>query len=154
MRDIEGVVELSLPMDASYNWSVGAYMERFFGGFEQRKFLGIRCPDCGKVFVPPRMICEDCFTETEEWLELGDEGTVEAYTVGYVAVDVKAGGLTELDTPEIIALIKPDGADTCLIHRIAEAEPLDIEVSMRVRAVWAEDAKGELADLRYFKPVG
>ena len=153
MQDIEGVVELSLPMDASFNWSVGAHMERFFGGFKQKKFLGIKCPACGKVFVPPRMICEDCFAETDEWLELGDGGTVEGYTVAYVKVDEKTGGLAELDKPEIIALIKPEGADTCLIHRIAEAEPLDIEVSMRVRAVWVEETKGELADLSYFKPA-
>jgi len=153
VQDIEGIVELSLPMDAAFNWSVGAYMERFFSGFKHKKFLGIKCPDCGKVFVPPRMICEDCFAETEEWVELGDEGTVEGYTVGYVKVDEKAGGLADLDEPDIIALIKPEGADTCLIHRIAEAKPSDIEVSMRVRAVWAEEIRGELADLRYFKPA-
>jgi uncharacterized OB-fold protein len=154
VHDIEGIVELSLPMDASYNWSVGAYMERFFGGFKDKKLLGIKCLACGKVFVPPRMICEDCFAETEEWLELGEEGTVEGYTVGYVKVDEKIGGLTDLDEPEIIALIKPEGADTCLIHRISEAKPSDIKVSMRVQAVWAEEAKGELSDLRYFKPAG
>lgn len=153
MQDIEGVVELSLPMDASYNWSVGGCMERFFGGFKDKVLLGIKCPDCGKVFVPPRMICEDCFAETEGWVELDAAGTVEGYTIGYVEVDQKAGGLTDLEEPEIIALIKPEGADTCLLHRIAETRPEDIKVSMRVRAVWAEETKGELSDLRYFKPA-
>ena len=78
---------------------------------------------------------------------------MEGYTVGYVKVDEKAGGLGDLDEPEIIALIKPDGADTCLVHRVAEAKPSDVEVSMRVRAVWTEETKGELSDLKYFKPA-
>lgn len=154
MPDAGNVRELGIDMDATFNWSVGGHMEKFIRGFKERKIYGVRCPACEKVRVPPRLVCERCFAETSEWVELGQEGTVESYTVGRVNVDGKSGGLVDRDPPEIIALIRPDGADTAIVHRIAEAVPEQVDIHMRVRAVWAEDTCGDLADLLYFRPTG
>jgi uncharacterized OB-fold protein len=153
MQDPGGARELRIDADAQYNWSVGARMERFIRGLGERKLLGIRCPSCNRVFIPPRMICGKCFEQTEEWVEVGPEGTVEGYTVGYVSVDDDAGGLRSLSEPEVVALVKPDGADSSMVHRIGGAGPDEIEVSMRVKAVWADKTAGDLADLVCFGPV-
>lgn len=152
MTDSGDVRELSIDIDASYNWSVGARMERFIRGLGERKLLGIRCPECRRVFVPPRKICERCFAETDDWVEVGPGGTVLSFTVGHVELDEKAGGLVDLDEPRVYGLIKPDGADTSFVHRIGEAEPGEVSGSMRVEAVWADPTAGTLSDLLYFKP--
>ncbi|MCX6065150.1 MAG: zinc ribbon domain-containing protein, partial [Chloroflexi bacterium] len=67
-----------------YTWSVGETGSRFLVALrDEQKILANRCSGCGKVYVPPRKNCATCFTEisTENWLELGNEGTVTAFTV-------------------------------------------------------------------------
>lgn len=152
MPDSGKVRELRIDIDAAFNWSVGAHMERFIRGLGERKLLGVRCPKCERVLVPPRKICERCFAETDEWVEVGPQAAVETFTIGYVKVD-KAGGLKDLDEPQAYGLIKPDGADTSFVHRIVVADPVEVVDSMRVEAVWMDRPVGDLSDLEYFKPV-
>lgn len=154
MGELERAKELSLPMDASFRWSVGECMEEFYQGLGKRKLLASVCPSCGKVYVPPRTICERCYAETSEWREVGDGGTVEAFTVAHVEVDPKEGGLRDLEGSEIIALIRPDGADSAFAYRVDEAAPEDMRTGMRVEAVWAAEPEGALSDLLYFRPAG
>jgi uncharacterized OB-fold protein len=148
------VREVQIPMDASYRWSVGAGMEKFFSELGRGQIVGVKCPRCNRVFVPPRMICEYCFAETGEWMELGSLATVTAFTVAYVEVDGAAGGLRDLEEPRIIALIQPEGADSAFVHRVGEISPEEMRVGMKVEAVWSGEPHGDLFDLLYFRPAG
>ncbi len=152
MPELKNTRELGIPMDATFRWSVGACMETFIGGLGKRKLLGIRCPRCDRVFVPPRMICERCFAETEEWVEVGPMASTVACTTAFVRVDAKAGGLLELDRPEILALIKPDGADSAFVHRVFEILPEDMREDIRLEAMWTAQPSGDLTDLLGFRP--
>ena len=154
MSDLENTVELTIPMDAEFHWSVGSYMERFFAGLGEHKLLGIRCPGCGRVFVPPRMICERCFAETEEWVEVGPAAVAVSFTVAGVEVDPKSGGLRDLEEPAILALIKPDGADSAFVHRVLEAGPGDMREGMALEPVWSPQPAGDLSGLLGFRPAG
>lgn len=153
MLDPDNVKELKIDIDASFHWSVGGHMETFIKGLADRKLWGSRCPNCKRVMVPPRKICDRCFCETSEFLEVGPAGTVMSFTVGHVEVNRKDGGLEEVEEPEVYALIKPDGADTSFVHRLVGAEPELVSTSMKVTAVWSESPDGDLSDLRYFEPV-
>ncbi len=153
MSDLKNTVELSLPMDANFRWSVGSYMERFFAGLGEKKLVGIRCPRCAKVFVPPRMICEHCFAETQEWVEVGPKAVVVAFTIAHVEVDAKAGGLRDLEEAAVIALIQPEGADSAFVHRVREVRPEDMREGMALEPVWAAEPAGDLADLLCFRPA-
>ena len=137
---------------ASYNWSVGKYMDRYIKELKNRKLFGVKCPNCGCVYLPPRMVCEKCFAKPEEWVEVSEEGTVESFAIAQVKLDRSTGELKDLEEPEIIGLIKHDGTSSCLVHRI-KGEPEDVRIGMRVRAVWAEETKGELGDVKYYKPI-
>jgi len=147
------IKELKTTINAEYNWSVGACMERFFRELKNRKLTGVQCAACKKVYVPPRMICEYCFAETKDWVEVGPSGTIRSYTYGNVSVDTDVGGLKNQDEPAIIALIQLDKADSCIVHRIKEIDIADLKVDMRVEVVWADETAGKLADINYFKPV-
>ncbi|RJP34466.1 MAG: Zn-ribbon domain-containing OB-fold protein [Actinobacteria bacterium] len=153
MSELRNAREISLPMDASFRWSVGEYMERFFAELGEEKLVGIRCPSCRKVFVPPRMVCEYCFAETEGWVEVGPRATVVAFTVAHVEVDPKSGGLRDLEVPRIVALIRPDGADSAFVHRVYEVGPEDMQVGMKLEPVWTAEPCGYLFDLPCFRPV-
>ena len=81
-------------------------------------------------------------------MELADEGTLKTFTtvyepcVGEPAVQ-----------PYICAFIMLDGAGVHFPHLLGEVDPDDVEVGMRVKAIWAEDRKGTLRDIKYFRPI-
>lgn len=154
MDEPQNTRALSLPMDAGYQWSVGEHMERFYEGLKERRFLGARCPSCQRVYVPPRMICEGCFQKTTEWREVGSEGVVLACSIAHVCVDTRVGGLADLEEPLAIALIRLDGADSALVHRVGGTAPTQVAPGTRVRAVWAGETTGDLSDLKCFEPAG
>ena len=139
-KDQSRVPRASIPLSPAFNWSVGNWMEQFFDGMKEGKILASRCPACGRVYLPPRMICERCFVKAEEWVELPETGTVETFTEAYVKLS-ESGKLEDLEKPEIIAMIKHDGADTCVAGRV---EAGSVTVGMRVKAVLDPSASNVL----------
>jgi len=63
-------------------WSVGEVGSRFFVELrDYKKIFGTRCPVCKKVIVPARKICGQCFRQTDDWVEVGDQGIIQTFTV-------------------------------------------------------------------------
>ena len=141
-----------VPLDFTYNYRVGTYLEKYIQGLGQKKILGMKCSGCGKVVVPPRKICGKCNLTMDEWVELADVGTVENYTVGHVRVD--KGLLEKSDPPVMLALIKLDGADALLAGEVRGLKPEELKNGLRVKAVWKDPAEDSLADLDHFEPAG
>ena len=58
-----------------------------------------------------------------------------------------------LDRPVTYGLVRLDGADTVLLHRLLDTggEPA---IGDRVRAVFAPDREGSMLDMEGFAPVG
>ena len=92
--------------------------------------MGVKCPKCSKVFVPPRMICAECFEKMEEWVEVGNQGTV----IGFTTITHKTP-VMPLEPPYSYAIIRLDGADTDTVHLINVGDPKQLKVGMRVEAV-------------------
>ena len=136
-------------MICDYTYTLGVAGEKFYSGLKEGKIIGSRCPECGRVLVPPSAYCPDCLVETE-WVEVPDEGFVYAFTIAHVGADGKP-----LEEPEIYALVVLDGADGGILHKLGEVRPEEVYIGMRVKAVWAppEERKGTLADIRYFRPT-
>jgi len=36
-----------------FAYGIGMHGSRFFAELRNRRFVGIKCPKCGKVFIPP-----------------------------------------------------------------------------------------------------
>lgn len=117
---------------------------------DDHKILGVRCPECNKVYVPPREYCEKDFTKLDEnWVELGSEGVVTSYTV----IHYNDQHLP-FKPPYVLALIKLDGADTPLAHIVNAIDPDQVTNGMRVKAVFAEKTTNTILDIAYFVPTG
>jgi uncharacterized OB-fold protein len=104
--------------------------------------LGSRCDACGVTYLPARLFCERCFAELSADVECGPEGELVSWTVGHVGIDEEP-----LDRPVTVGLVKLDGADTVLMHRLDVEEP---QIGMRVRAVAADRRVGSILDLTGF----
>jgi hypothetical protein len=59
-------------------------IEQFYKHISQRKLLGGRCTKCGKVHLPPRPVCDNCYSKDFEWIDIPKEGTLVSYTVIHI----------------------------------------------------------------------
>jgi hypothetical protein len=150
-RWLEGLEPVVVRQDLKvpYRYSMGATTSRFFIEMrDNRKIMGIRCPQCDVVFVPPRTTCGRCFSQLHEWVEVGNQGTLETYTqVRYTTPAQPAVA------PFYYGIIKLDGADTGLAHIVGDLKGQEPRIGMRVQAVFKEERKGNMLDIRYFQPV-
>ena len=127
----------------SYRWPAGRAGGRFLTLLQAKgRVFGLRCPKCRKVTVPPRPRCSSCRTACEEWVPVGPDGTVTTWTI-----------CRRNPQPTVLALIRLDGADTALLHRLVEVEPETIRSGMRVTIVLAKERRGHITDLAGFRPV-
>lgn len=115
---------------------------------DEKRIMGIKCPQCNRILVPARPICSRCFRKTEEWIEVSDTGTLSTYTIVNQPLPCQ-----QMDAPIIYGIILLEGADTGLLHLLGEVNPKNINIGMRVQAVFRGERKGDIRDIRYFKPL-
>jgi uncharacterized OB-fold protein len=149
---LEGLEPIVVRQDLQvpYRYSMGATTSKFFIEMrDNRKILGVRCPACKVVYVPPRTTCGRCFSQLDEWVEVGDRGTLETYTLVHYSTPVQP-----VPAPFYYGIIKLDGADTGLAHLVGAMKGQEPRIGMRLQAVFKEDRQGNMLDISYFKPVG
>ena len=72
-------VEGSLPITSRY--TAGIAGETFFREImENGKLLGSYCPECDLVYLPPRLYCERCMAQLDEWVDVPNTGTIHTFT--------------------------------------------------------------------------
>jgi len=139
-----------------YEWSIGKYGSRFFQEIkEHQRFIGIRCPQCGKVYMPPRRLCGPCFGELDELVVLPNSGIIAAFSVvNYPFLDPDTG--KQRPIPYTYGYIQIEGTDSIFSHIINETDVKKIRVGMKVRAVFKEEEEmqGNIQDIRYFEIIG
>ena len=148
---LEGLEPVVVHQDlrVPYRYSMGAVPSKFFIEIrDHQKIMGIRCPSCDVVFIPPRSTCGRCFSQLHEWVEVGNQGTLETYTQVRYSTPVQPAV-----APFYYGIIKPDGADTGLAHMVGDLKGQEPRIGMRVQAVFKEERKGNMLDILYFKPV-
>jgi len=135
-----------------FAWSAGIAIGRFLEELKQGKIIASTCGKCGRIMVPPRTYCENCFRPTDGWKYVKDTGTINTYSVSYLAADA-----SRLKEPIIVAIIDLDGASKAMgiIHKLGEVDQKEVRFGMKVKAVWKKLEKrvGSITDIEYFKPV-
>ena len=154
-RDYRELLTVTFNFPMPYEWSIGKYGSRFFHEIRERNtFVGIRCPQCKRVYAPPRRICGPCFRELDELVDLPNSGTIMGFTVvNYPFLDPETG--SQRPIPYTYAYIKIDGADSIFSHIVDETDYNKIKVGMKVRAVFREkdEMKGNINDIDHFEIV-
>lgn len=134
-----------------YHYAAGKVSSRFFVALrDNKKLLGVKCPKCGRVMLPPRGFCERCFVEMDEMVEVGPEGTIEGFTI---TMEKWPGNP---DPPFAVAYVKLDGADTALLNFVAGLDFSDLDetakklsIGTRVKVVYKEEREGTITDFKY-----
>jgi uncharacterized OB-fold protein len=136
-------------MPVAFHYTAGVGNTAFLEALHDRGvFLGARCDGCEVTYLPARIFCERCFAALGPGVGCGPGGTLESFTVARVDVDDRP-----LDQPRPVGLVRLDGADTVLLHRLLGSATWTI--GMRVEAVPrpAAERVGSILDVEGFRPA-
>jgi uncharacterized OB-fold protein len=145
--------ERVLEYPGGYTRSVGPVIGRFLTGLRDARILAVRLAD-GRVLVPPAeydpTTSAPVAAEGDHWIEVGPRGTVQAFT--WVAEP--RAGKHPLTKPFAFALIRPEGADTAMVHVVDCGSPDAITIGSRVAPRWRAERVGYITDIEAWIPLG
>lgn len=60
-------------------------IEQFYKCINQGKIVGGKCRRCGKIHLPPKPLCDRCFSKDFEWTDIPRRGKLLTFTIIHVA---------------------------------------------------------------------
>jgi len=136
-----------------HEFAVGPVFERFYEGLKQEIIWGTKCSGCKKTLVPARTFCPECLVDMNEWVQVSQKGKLVSWTLANYQF---YGAPTE--PPFVGALIRLEDCDCDFLHLLGGPEFEDLSTiksklkkGSDVRAVWNEEKKGHMLDIKYFK---
>ncbi len=137
--------------DLHFDYAAGEVGSKFLLALrDDRRIMARRCPECDRALLPPRAFCDRCYMETTEWVEVGEVGVVEAFTIVYEEFD----GLPP--PPYAIAYVRLADSDTALANFVRNVEFDDpaaaarrLAIGRRMRVVWAQARHARITDFWY-----
>ena len=141
------VLSQAFELGFTYTRSTGPVVGGFLTGLRDRKILGIKASD-GRVVVPTMEYDPDTAEELSDFVEVGQQGEIVSFAWVSQPRDAHP-----MDRPFAWAMVKLDGADVPMIHCVAADAESDLSTGARVQAVWADETKGFITDIRCFELV-
>ena len=145
------VTYIKTPIAVHYDYTVGVGTSTFLRALREGRIVGSRCPDTGKVYVPPLLFSVETGSPMSELVEVSDRGFVYTYCIVNIQFYDQV-----LEIPYAYAYIVLDGADSAIMHLIQECPIEEIRPGMRVQAVWKDPSQWTESweNIKYFKPTG
>lgn len=120
-----------------FKYAAGRTGSRFLAALRDgKRILASRCHACARVAVPLRAFCPACSGDDLAEVEVGPGGTIIAWT--------------ETADAGSYALVRLDGADTALLHRLLVAPG---RIGQRVTVRFAASRRASILDIDGFEPV-
>jgi len=131
----------------NYRYTMGGQSKFFIELMNNKKLLGTKCTKCGKIWMPPRINCSECY-EPAEWVEMKQTGTIDVSTIVWYTTSAFIKAI-----PYGIGFIRLDGADTAMLQGIFSENliPSKVKKGKKVRAVYQKEREGKMTDF-FFVP--
>ncbi len=145
------VKSVMTPISIKFDYTPGEATTRFLRSVKKGQLIGSKCPDTGKIYVPPRNFSVETASPMTEIVDVPDTGYISTYCI----VNIKFYEQV-LDVPYAYAYIILDGTDLPIMHLLQECEIADIHEGMRVEAVWKDSSEWteSMENISHFKPTG
>jgi uncharacterized OB-fold protein len=127
-----------------YEYTAGVAGERFLRGLQSGKLLAGKCDSCGKMYLPPKMYCVDCYRKVTKMVEVGPSGVVSALTESHVSFDGR-----HLEEPVPLVFVTFKGVTGGLIQKAVGRLRIGAKVAPRFKP--RERRKGSLDDIEAFE---
>jgi len=129
-----------------FSRTTGPVIGAFLTGLREKVLVGIKGSE-GQVIVPPTEYDPVTAEELTEVVEVGPGAVVTTWAWVFEPHERHP-----LDHPFAWALVKPDGADTSMLHAI-DAGSVDVmKTGMRVVPRWRDEREGHINDIECFVP--
>lgn len=89
-----------------------------------------KCKKCGKVFFPPRLVCDNCKYREFEKIRLSDEGKIISYTVTRIAPQPFI-----LQQPYVNAIVELSNS-VRITTQVVDCLPDEVAIGKPVRVVF------------------
>ena len=112
-------------------------ISQFFKNLKKGCLTTTKCKRCGELLWPPRIVCSGCLSDDLEWVDLGVEGELYAFT------EMRAGaplGFIQ-DVPFCIGIVKIGGLLISARIDDAKYEELKIGNKVKLKIVEIEDGR-------------
>jgi uncharacterized OB-fold protein len=99
------------------------------------RVIGHKCPECGRVYVPPRGYCPLCTVPTSEAdeIEVPARGVVTTYSV---ITPLQYQGQEEKEDYVLATILLDNSHSTIGMQRLDGIPIADVRTGLRVEAVW------------------
>jgi uncharacterized OB-fold protein len=136
-----------------FRYSAGRYLNRFLTEIrDNARIMGVRCPKCGTVYAPPKEICDPCFAEMTEPVEVGPKGTIRNFTVLRAPfVDPETG--QSRPVPYAFGNVQLDGAGSLIQNYLLADDDSKIRVGARVQIEFHDQRAGSMRDIKCFRVI-
>ncbi len=157
-EDEQELLAIKRVVSVDHKFATGPVMGKFLNGLKEKRFFANKCPECGRLQVPPREVCAECRVRCEEYVEIGPKGNVRMMDTTYFSSPDPLTGATR-ETPYGTAYILLDGCkgQEVFAHFVRPDQLDRIEQGWNekkgsiVRPVWAEERVGTVFDIKYFE---
>lgn len=124
-------------------------IESFYKFISERKLMAAKCRKCGKLLVPPRPVCTDCYSKDLEWTQLKGEGKLLSYTVIHVSPKQ-----FESMIPYVVGIVElTEGPKLPGMLRDVESDKIRVGMKLRVDFDTVLPPEWPQWSRYYFKPL-
>jgi len=60
-------------------------IDQFYKYLSQGKLMAGKCQKCGSIHLPPRPLCNKCYSQDFTWIEVYGKGKLLTYTIIHIA---------------------------------------------------------------------
>lgn len=129
--------------------SVDITINSYFDELKKKKIFGTQCNECGRIHLPPRVICDHCKSQNLDFIELAGEGTLQAYSVVYVPTSKMMAAGFGRENPNCVGIVKMSEGPmmSAEIYGFDLSQPEKIKIGTPVKAKFIE--RGEQVILAF-----
>jgi uncharacterized OB-fold protein len=126
---------------SSNDFSKTAYHQHL----NEHKLMGSRCTDCGKLYLPPRPMCTECYSQDITWVEMPVEGKLIAFTTIHIAPTAMIEAGYGRDNPYCSGLVELENGLTisAQILGVDASNPDEIKIGTKLRAAYIDRGEGD-----------
>jgi len=134
-------VALKFYNNKSFDYYSDRIVKQFFERLKNKDFSTVKCKDCGRILLPPKLFCDICYSSKLEWVTLPSVGVLYAFTQQSKAF--------RFSTPDVIGIVEFENIGRILTRINGRYE--DLKIGMHVELEFLELEQGIV--LHQFKPV-
>lgn len=110
-------------------------IKKYFEFVSERKFMGMKCRECGAYILPPKSICKKCGSKEFEWVKFSGKGSLHTFTVIHVAAKRFLN-----DAPYVVGVVQLEEGPkiTARIVGVDPNKPETIKTGMPLKATFIE----------------